>query len=172
MKCARLISLALLAFFLVSCGSSSPAKKIDGVWNASLQNPDGSVVYTFTATLTQSTGSTVNVNSFGFTSPAPCFAAPLGQSATFTASGRSGGYETGPFGMSIGTGLMMMQEKRPDSQRYTQQRRQDFRYMDPHWALRMLWRRYLHHDRPGSVVTEARILLSEQCLLAPGSCAA
>lgn len=110
MNCARLISLALLAFFLVSCGSSSPAKKIDGVWNASLQNPDGSAAYTFMATLTQSTGSTVNVSSFGFTSPAPCFAAPLGQSATFTASGHSGGYETGPFGMSIGTGLMTMQE--------------------------------------------------------------
>src|SRR4029077_10927245 len=106
MKCARLISLALLAFFLVSCGSSSPAKKIDGLWNASLQNPDGSVAYTFMATLTQSTGSTVNITSFGFTSPAPCFTAPLGQSATFTASGHSGGYETGPFGMNIATGLM------------------------------------------------------------------
>jgi hypothetical protein len=106
MKCARLISLALLAFFLVSCGSNSPAKKIDGVWNASLQSPDGSVAYTFTATLTQSTGSTVTVSNFGFTSPAPCFTAPLGQNATFTASGHSGGFETGPFGMSIGTGLM------------------------------------------------------------------
>jgi hypothetical protein len=106
MNCARLTSLALLAFFLVSCGSNSPAKKIDGVWNASLQNPDGSVAYTFMATLTQSTGSTVIVSNFGFTSPAPCFTAPLGQSATFTASGHSGGYETGPFGMNIDTGLM------------------------------------------------------------------
>lgn len=106
MKCARLISLALLAFFLVSCGSNSPAKKIDGVWNASLQNPDGSVAYTFTATLTQSTGSTVIVSNFGFTSPAPCFTAPLGQNATFTASEHSGGFETGPFGMNIATGLM------------------------------------------------------------------
>ena len=106
MNCARLISLALLAFFLVSCGSNSPAKKIDGVWNASLQNPDGSVAYTFMATFTQSTGSTVIVSNFGFTSPAPCFTAPLGQSATFTASGHSGGYETGPFGMNIDTGLM------------------------------------------------------------------
>jgi hypothetical protein len=43
----------LLAFFLVSCGSNSTAKKIDGVWNASLQNPDGSVAYTFTAALTK-----------------------------------------------------------------------------------------------------------------------
>jgi hypothetical protein len=110
MKCARLISLALLAFFLVSCGSNSPAKKIDGVWNASLQNPDGSVAYTFTATLTQSTGSMVIVSNFGFTNPAPCFTAPLGQNATFTASGHSGGFETGPFGMSIGTALMTMQE--------------------------------------------------------------
>ena len=110
MNCARLTALVLLAFFLVSCASSSPAKKIDGVWTASLQNPDGSLAYTFMATLTQSTGSTVNVSSFSFTSPAPCFTAPLGQTATFTASGHSSGYETGPFGMSIGTGLMTIQE--------------------------------------------------------------
>jgi hypothetical protein len=105
MNCSRLTSLALLALFLVSCGST-PAKKIDGVWIASLQIPDGAVAYTFTVTLTQSTGSTVNVSNFGFTSPAPCFTAPLGQTATFTASGHSGGYETGPFGMNIATGLM------------------------------------------------------------------
>jgi hypothetical protein len=110
MTCARLISLALLAFFLVSCGSGSPAKKIDGVWNASLQNPDGSVAYTFGATLAQNTGSTVNVSSFSFTSPAPCFTAPLGQTATFTASGHSGGFEIGPFGMSVSTAFMTMQE--------------------------------------------------------------
>ena len=110
MNCARLTSLALLVFFLVSCGSNSPTKKIDGVWTANLQNPDGSVAYTFMATLTQSTGSTVNVSSFGFTSPASCFTAPLGQTATFTASGHSGGYETGPFGMSIATALMTMVE--------------------------------------------------------------
>jgi len=106
MNCARLTSLVLLALFLVSCGSSSPAKKIDGVWTASLQNPDSSVAYTFMATLSQSNGSTVNVSSFGFTSAAPCFTAPLGQTATFDATGHSGGYQTGPFGMNIGTGLM------------------------------------------------------------------
>ncbi|MBZ5688884.1 MAG: hypothetical protein LAP86_28070 [Acidobacteriia bacterium] len=110
MNCARLTFLVLLAFFLVSCGSGSPAKKIDGFWTASLQNPDGSVAYTFMATLTQSTGSTVNVSSFGFSGPAPCFTAPLGQTATFTASGHSGGYEIGSFGMSIATALMTMQE--------------------------------------------------------------
>jgi hypothetical protein len=51
MNCARLTSLVLLALFLVSCGSNTTAKKIDGVWTASLQNPDGSVAYTFMATL-------------------------------------------------------------------------------------------------------------------------
>jgi hypothetical protein len=48
----------------------------------------------------------VIVSNFGFTSPAPCFTAPLGQKVTFTASGHSGGFETGPFGMNIATGLM------------------------------------------------------------------
>lgn len=109
MSRARIAS-HVLALFLVSCGSGSPAKKIDGFWSASLQNPDGSLAYSFMTTLTQSMGSTVTVSGFGFTSPASCFTAPLGQTATFTASGHSGGYQTGPFGMSISTGLATMVE--------------------------------------------------------------
>jgi hypothetical protein len=69
----------------------------------SLVNPDGTAAYTFSATLAQSTGSTVNISSFGFTSAAPCFTGPLGQTATFMVTGHSGGFQTGPFGMNVST---------------------------------------------------------------------
>jgi len=110
MTCARVISLVLLSCFLAACGSSTPAKKIDGIWNANLQNPDSSVAYTFMATLTQSTGSNVDVSGFVFTATAPCFTDPMGQTATFNATGHSGGYETGPFGMSVATARGTMVE--------------------------------------------------------------
>jgi len=103
MTCARITSLLLLSCFLAGCASSRPAKKIDGIWNANLQNPDGSVAYTFMATLAQTTGSNVDVSSFLFTATAPCFTDPIGQTAMFDATGHSGGFETGPFGMSIAT---------------------------------------------------------------------
>jgi len=110
MTCARVTSLLLLSCLLAACGSSRPAKKIDGVWNANLQNPDGSVAYTFMATLTQSTGSNVEVSGFVFTATAPCFTDPMGQTAMFSATGHSGGFETGSFGMSIATARGTMVE--------------------------------------------------------------
>jgi hypothetical protein len=105
MSLARFFSLWLIALILTAWGAS-PAKKIDGTWNASWLNSNSSVAYTFAATPAQGNGTTVNVSNFNFTSAAPCFTVPLGQSATFSATGHSGGYQTGPFGMSIDTGLM------------------------------------------------------------------
>jgi hypothetical protein len=103
MTCARITLLILLLSFLAACGSGRPAKKIGGIWNASLQNPDGSPAYTFTATLTQSTGSNVDVSAFVFTATAPCLTAPIVQTATFNSTAHSGGYETGVFGMNVST---------------------------------------------------------------------
>jgi hypothetical protein len=110
MTYARLTSLVLLTALFSACGSSTPPKKIDGFWFATLQNQDGSSAYTFSATLTQNSGSTVTVSSFGFTNSAPCFNAPLGQTATFTASGHSREFQTGQFGMNISTALGTMVE--------------------------------------------------------------
>jgi hypothetical protein len=99
----RLIALVVLALFLVACGSTPAPRKIDGAWKASVLNPDLSVAYTIDTTLNQGTGSSVEVISFNFTSAAPCFSDPLGQSATFSATGHSGGVETGPFAMNVST---------------------------------------------------------------------
>jgi len=111
MKFARLALLILLAQILTACGAGpGTPRTIDGVWNATLQNSDLSIAYKFSATLSQGTGSTVDVSAFGFTSSAPCFTAPLGQSATFSPNGNYKRYQTGPFGMSITTALMTQVE--------------------------------------------------------------
>ena len=101
MNVARLFSLLLWSSFLTACGSSSKSRVIDGAWNASLLNSDSSVAYTFQTTLNQDTGTAVKVIRFDFTSNARCFTAPIGQSATFSATGHSRGFQTGPFGMTI-----------------------------------------------------------------------
>ena len=103
MNLGRLSSLLLLASILTGCASSTAPKVIDGVWNASLLNSDSSVAYTFQTTLNQDTGSAVKVIQFDFTSDALCFTAPIGQSATFTATGHSHGFQTGPFSMNVTT---------------------------------------------------------------------
>lgn len=95
----------LLASFLVACGSTRPSRVIDGAWNANLQNPDNSSAYTFSTTLNQGTGSGVTVISFLFTASAPCFSSSTAQTATFSATGHAGGYQTGPFSMNISSAL-------------------------------------------------------------------
>jgi len=106
MNRAGLVCLALLAWTLLSCGSGPSPKKIDGVWFGNVLFSDGSLAYAFSATLEQGTASAVSVTGFGFTSPAtPCFGSAIGQTATFSVTGHSGGYQTGPFQMSISTSL-------------------------------------------------------------------
>lgn len=47
------VFLILLASLAVACGSTRPAKVIDGAWNATLQNPDSTSAYTFSTILNQ-----------------------------------------------------------------------------------------------------------------------
>ena len=101
MKLVGVILLLSLAPILLACGSSHPAKKIDGVWNANLENFDSSSAYKFSATLTQNSGSAVDVSGFLFMDSAPCFPSSTAQTATFSATRHSGGYEIGPFAMHI-----------------------------------------------------------------------
>jgi hypothetical protein len=94
--------LILSTAVLSSCGSSSSNKGIDGPWNASLVNPDQSAAFTYITVLAQGTGSTVNVTSFSFSGTVPCFASSS-QAATFSVTGHSSGFQTGPFTMTIST---------------------------------------------------------------------
>ena len=101
MKAIR-VSLVLATIALASCGSSS-SKGIDGVWEGTALNSDQSVNVTFMATLAQGSGSTVDVPNFTFNSPAPCFTSSFSESATFSATGHSGGFQTGPFVLTVTT---------------------------------------------------------------------
>lgn len=102
MNVARLFLILLLAPTLIACGSG-PSKNINGNWDASLVNSNSSAAYTFNTVLAQGTGGTVSVTNFSFSSPAPCFPDGMGQTATFSATGSSNGYQTGPFQMTITT---------------------------------------------------------------------
>ncbi len=100
----------LVAFVAIlvcsSCGgSTSSSKTINGVWRAQLNNADGSSAYLVSASLAQSTGTSVTVSNLTITSPSPCFNAPTGQTATFNGTGSTNGFQTGPFTMTITTGL-------------------------------------------------------------------
>ena len=110
MKLARLTFLFLLASILLSCGSSPASKTIDGAWRANLLNPDSSTAYTFTTVLTQGTSTTLDVTGFLFVTQPSCFPTPLGQNATFSVTGHRGGFQTGPFTMTISTAFGTMVE--------------------------------------------------------------
>lgn len=110
MKVTRLAFLILLASILMSCGSSPAPRTIDGAWRANLLNPDSSTAYTFTVVLSQTAPPSLDIIGFSFVTSAACFPTPLGQSATFSATGHSKGFETGPFTMSVSTAFGTMTE--------------------------------------------------------------
>jgi len=105
MKLVSAIFLLSLAALQLACGSSHPARKIDGIWNANLEHFDSSSAFKFFTTLTQNSGSTVDVSGFLFMDATPCFPDKTGQTAKFSATRHFAGYEIGPFTMHISTTL-------------------------------------------------------------------
>jgi hypothetical protein len=106
MKRIGVTVLTLLTVVLTACGggSSTPApKSINGFWTAGLQNPDGSYAMVFNAVLAPGSGSALNISNFLIMSPSSCFTSTTSQSGTFTVTGSSGGYQTGPFTMTVST---------------------------------------------------------------------
>jgi len=108
MKAISVTALVLLALVLTACGgsskSSNPAPRgVDGFWTINLHNPDGSLALVFNANLTQAGGSSLNISNFSVFTPSPCFTSSTSQSATFTVTGASGGFQTGPFTMTVST---------------------------------------------------------------------
>ena len=110
MKLARLAFLFLLASILMSCGSSPKPQAIDGAWRANLQDANSSTAYTFTVVFSQSAAASLDILDFHFVPSALCFPSSTGQSATFSATGHSKGFETGPFTMNVSTAFGTMTE--------------------------------------------------------------
>lgn len=103
MRPIRVASLVILTFMLAACGTSSQPQNINGPWSAGLNNVDQSQNYSFSATLTEGSGTTVNVTNFAFASSTACFSTQTSEVATFNITGSSNGVLMGSFGMTIST---------------------------------------------------------------------
>jgi len=99
---AMLIGLSLI---LTACGngSSSSSGNINGNWTAALTDPNGSPAFAFTTSFTQSSGTSLNVTNFNFTTSSPCFNSQTSQTGSFNFTGNFNGRVTGVFGMTIST---------------------------------------------------------------------
>jgi hypothetical protein len=103
---ATLLSAALL---LGGCGggnSSSNAGNVNGNWNASLMSSASSTqpVFAFTTNFTESSGSSLSVTHFTFTTSSPCFAGGETETGGFVLSGNFNGSVTGALQMAVQSG--------------------------------------------------------------------
>jgi len=104
-KTIGIASLLALALILTACGSgnsmSPGVSSINGNWIATLNNPDGSLAYKFSATLTQGSGSQLSITNLTYTTDESCTAlgALNAAAGSFSITGSSHGSISGPFTM-------------------------------------------------------------------------
>lgn len=91
-----------LIAMLGACGGSSP-RNINDFWLGNLNNPDGTLAFALAAMLTQGSGSEVDVTRFEISGSLSCFSSSTSQTATFSVTGSSNGFQTGPFAMTVST---------------------------------------------------------------------
>jgi len=98
----RLAMVSIFSVVLASlgCGGGSSPNVIEGAWNASLTNPDGTTAFTFTATLTQS-GKVIDVTNFALGKPSQCFGKTTTENGFFMNPITTHGVTSGTFGMSV-----------------------------------------------------------------------
>jgi hypothetical protein len=106
-KQIAIIVLLAMALIMSGCGSSNGGNgsgNINGTWMATLNDANGSPVYTFSTTFTQGSGSSLSVTNFNFTSTGPCFASDqTSETGSFALMGNFNGNVTGTFEMTITT---------------------------------------------------------------------
>jgi hypothetical protein len=89
---------------MVGCGDNGPSStNINGNWSASLtDSQSGPVVYAFSTSLTETSGGSVSISNFSFTSTGSCFVeGQTTETGNFTLSGDFNGNVKGTFGMTI-----------------------------------------------------------------------
>lgn len=104
-----LIALLLgLTAMLVACGSGSSnmntANSVTGNWTASLTNPSGTPVLSFTTSLTQNSDNSITGTNLNFTTATPCFGQGATETGGFAASGNFNGTVTSVATLSIQSG--------------------------------------------------------------------
>jgi hypothetical protein len=96
--------LAALAF-LAGCGNTSDNNQsninVNGNWSASLADSGGTQIFTFTTTLTQTSGGAVSGESLTFTTNSACFVDGGTETGAFTLSGDSNGVTSAGVQLSI-----------------------------------------------------------------------
>lgn len=106
LKQIAMIVLLALGLTLSGCGNGNGpgSGNINGTWVATLNDANGSPVYTFSTTFTQGSGSTLSLTNFTFTSTGPCFASyQTSEIGSFGLMGNFNGNITGTFEMTITT---------------------------------------------------------------------
>jgi hypothetical protein len=100
---ALLLSVALA--FGGCGGGNSNAGSINGNWTAALMSSGSSTpVLTFTTNLTQSSGTSVSVTHFNFTTSSPCFVSDQTETGGFSLAGNFNGSVTGALQMTVQSG--------------------------------------------------------------------
>jgi hypothetical protein len=92
---------------LAGCGggNSSQSGTVNGNWTASLMdNGTSTPVFAFTTVLSESTGSSLNVTQFKFTSSSPCFVSGETETGGFSLTGDFNGNVKGAFQMAVQSG--------------------------------------------------------------------
>jgi hypothetical protein len=108
MKPIGIAALLSAALMLGGCGggnSSSNAATVNGNWNASLMSSaSSSPIFAFTTNLTESSGTSLSVTHFTFTTTSPCFAGGETETGGFVLSGNFNGNVTGALQMTVQSG--------------------------------------------------------------------
>lgn len=106
-KMIAAIAPLLLGLIPVGCSSSSSnSGDINGTWNASLMNTDGTQAFTFSTGFTQSSNGALTITNFSFNSAGSCFdSRQTTQTGSFGLSGNFNGNVTGTFGMKVSTAI-------------------------------------------------------------------
>jgi hypothetical protein len=100
-----MIALLALGIAMVGCSSNngSSSTNVNGNWSATFTDSQNApVIYTFTTTIAEASGGTVNISNFTFTSTGSCFVeGQTTESGSFTLSGDFSGNVKGMFGMTV-----------------------------------------------------------------------
>ena len=104
----KLAAVALVGFALtlLGCGNSTSSKggNVNGNWTASLTDTHGAQVLAFNTSIIESSGSTLSISNFSFSTNSACFVSGETESGTFALSGDFNGNVAGKFGMNVVSG--------------------------------------------------------------------
>jgi hypothetical protein len=103
MKFIGVTCVLMLGVVLSACGGGGNSSgNINGTWTATLTNSDGSPAFAFTTVFTQSSGTSLTITNFSFSTSGSCFESePVTETGSFGLTGDFNGRVSGTFAMTI-----------------------------------------------------------------------